>query len=196
MNESRWYPEIVMAGDLTNDLGGPATFQDQTAFRHAWLVTQQLREDKRDDVPCKNAFREGDPFGSQDDEGRSCDLYRSFFMVFRSVQVSGPFLTPDAVDQGNHAVPKLPSGDPYTAACFFDAGDYSCVKDSHEEWWDPDAPDPDNDPGEKGCWRMVNEAKRYLAGTWEGTDKDVFKNPKDPCNNVVGTVLINATGGL
>jgi hypothetical protein len=196
MNTSQYFPEIIMAGDLINDFGYPAQHQDQNAFEHAWLMTNRLREDRAQDVPCVNAYREADPGASRDDVSAACGIYRSFHMVFRSIQVAGPFLTPDAVDQGNHAVPKLASLDPYTAACFFDPGDYSCVKDAHESWYDPSAPDPDGDPGERGCWRIVDGGKRYLAGTWEGDDTDVFKDSSDPCNNGQGEPFQNATGGL
>jgi hypothetical protein len=196
MNDQRYYPEIVIAGDLLNDFGLPAQGQNQEAFRHAWMVTNRLREDRVEDVPCKNAYKEADPAAARDDLQFGCGIYRAFFMLFRSIQVAGPFLAPDAIDQGNHAVPRIASKDPYTAACFFDPGDFSCVKDSHESWWDPDAPDPDGDPGQSGCWRMISGGKRYLPGTWEGDDTQVFKSKSDICNNADGDFYGNLTGGL
>lgn len=200
MDSANWLPEIVIAGDLNNDIANSPTYEDQTAWRHAWVVSNLLREDKRQDVPCKQAYREADPYGSQDDEVSACVIYRSMFMLFRSIQVAGPYLSPGAVDQGNHAVPRVASNDPYTAACFFDPGDYSCVKDAVEEWWDPDAPypggtNPANNGGTKGCWKMINEGKRYLSGTWPKNDV-VFKNPNDICNDVEGIPSVNTTGGL
>jgi hypothetical protein len=196
MTTQGWYPEIVVAGDLVNDFSEPADLQDQEAWSHAWGATNQLREDRAEDVPCKNAFREGDPQGTNDDQAGACAVYRAFFMLHRSIQVAGPFLTPDAVDHGNHSVPRQASSDPYTAACFFDPNDYSCVKDMHEMWWDPDAPDPDGDPETNGCYRIVAGGKRYLAGTWKGDDTQVFKNQSDVCNNVDGQYFGNLTGGL
>ncbi len=56
------------------------------------------------------------------------------------------------------------------------------MKDARESWWDPNAPDPDGDPNQMGCWRLVEGGKRYLAGEWPGVD-NAFQNPEDPCDN-------------
>lgn len=187
-DDADWYPEWVVAGDLQNDQLEENQYSDsqrlgqnQNAWRYAWTVTPQLRETRNADRPCRTAFREAFPDGTDQQESQSCTTYRGFFMAFRSFQVAGPELTPEAVNRGNHAVPRQESISPFVGACFFDPGDYSCVKDANESWWDPDAPDPRENAGETGCWRMVNGGRRHLADTWPREDATRLMKPDDPC---------------
>jgi len=185
-DKSGWYPEWVVAGDRVIDdlLNGRA--QNQRVWRHAWVVSQQLKESRFEESPARQAFREAEPRGRRIHEYWATTLYREYFALFKAIQVAGPYLSPETVDQGQHSIPRQSSTDARVAACFYDPGDYSCVKDSHEAWWDPDAPDPNGEQGVQGCYRMVRGGKRYLAGTWEG-GHDVFGNPNDaPCNGVKG----------
>lgn len=147
-------------------------------------------------MPCRQAFREGDPYGTGEDELQACSLYRSFFMLFRGIQVAGPFLTPDAIDQGNHALPRVDSKDSHTAACYYDPGDFTCVKDAQESWWDPDIDNP-NQLGFKGCWRLEQSGRRYTAGKWTQEQLAFNRQAGDPCNTVSdNTSNINPTGAL
>jgi len=181
-NTAAWFPEWIVAGDVGNDQTEESNDQDPTAWSHARIMSNHLREDKRADVPCRQAFREGSPTGSPTDEVSSCGVYRSFFMLFRGIQVAGPFLTPDAVDQGNHSIPRRETTNPYIASCFFDPGDYTCVKDAQESWWDPTAPDPNNNVGERGCWRMSDGGQRRLAGNFVQAETAFKQGPNVPCN--------------
>lgn len=184
-DEADWYPEWVLAGDVSNDQTEEGGLQNQEAWRYARVMSNHLREDKIEEAPCRQAFREGNPHGSDSDELAACALYRSFFMLFRGIQVAGPFLTPEAVDQGNHAIPRSESENPFVASCFYDPGDFTCVKDSQESWWDSDEENP-NGTAETpyGCWRLTNGGLRHLAGNWpEG--EDTFEVGEDtPCNTV------------
>jgi len=178
-------PEWVVAGDRVIDdlLNGRA--QQQDVWRHAWVMSNHLREIRFEESPARQAFREAEPRGRQIQEYWATTLYREFFGLFKAIQVAGPYLSPETVDQGQHSIARQSSEDPRTAACFYDPGDYSCVKDAHEAWWDPDAPDPNKEPNVKGCWRMVRDGKRYLAGTWEKAD-EVQQNRADACNGIKG----------
>ncbi|HVE75393.1 MAG TPA: hypothetical protein VND22_01355 [Actinomycetota bacterium] len=178
-----YFPEWVVAGDQYNDTLEHGQAQEDDVWRHAWVVTNQLREDKLEDSPCRQAFREAEPRPTRNTELEACRGYRSIFTLFKAIQVAGPYLAPETVDQGQHAIPRAASVSSFIAACFYDPGDYTCVKDAHEAWWDSSAPDPTGAPGVFGCYRMVREGKRYLAGEWEGGD-DVFQNQSDPCNTV------------
>ncbi len=177
-----YYPEWVLAGDLLNDTIENGRFQQQDVWRYAWLTTNLIREDQTASVPARQAYRETETNPDPNDEDDATNVYRIFFSLFKAIQVAGPHLSPETVDQGHHAIPKTSSTSPYVAACFYDPGDSTCVKDAMESWWDPDAPDPYGNSGVKGCYRMVRAGKRYLAGTWEGDDKDVFANRNDLCN--------------
>ncbi|HVE92552.1 MAG TPA: hypothetical protein VNE62_09685 [Actinomycetota bacterium] len=183
-DEQGWHPEWVVAGDLLNDSIEEARFQNQDVWKHAWVASNTLREDNTASAPCAQAYREAEPSGRKLDEGSACSVYRAFFMLFKAIQVAGPRLSPTSVDQGQHAIPRQASTNPYVAACFYDPGDYTCVKDAQESWWDPNAPDPDGNPDQRGCWRLVAGGRRHLAGEWPPGDQ-LFVNPGSaPCNNV------------
>jgi len=182
-----WYPEWVFAGDGLQDGINVSRDQQQDVWAHAWGMTNFLNEAVPRERPCVQAFREVDPNyegrGVNFVDGDACRAYRDMFQLFKSIQLAGPHLSPSTIDQGHHAIPRYTSNDPRVAACFYDPGDYTCVKDAQEVWWDSNAPDPEGDADEKGCYRMVASGKRYLAGTWPTSD-DVFKNTSDPCNTV------------
>lgn len=192
--DAKWFPEWVVAGDSMNDGIGNARDQQQEVWRHAWLTSNYLAEDKPAAAPGRQAFREAEPTGTQLQEDIANEFYALFFTLFKAIQVAGPHLQPGTVDQGQHAIARQASVSPYVAACWYDPGDYTCVKDAQEIWWDPDASDPEGDPQQRGCYRMVRAGKRYLAGGWEGTDADVFSNRADPCNTVDPGGFINPYG--
>jgi hypothetical protein len=99
-------------------------------------------------------------------------------MLFKMIQVAGPRLTPANVSNGMHAIPAIASSSPYVASCYFDPGDYSCIKDSMEESWSESQTSPqDTTPG---CWVMAGGGTRFLAHA-SPTSDDLF-NPADPCN--------------
>ena len=184
--EQGWFPEWVLAGDGLNDSTNFARAQQQEVWRHAWVASNQLRVDRSEDEPCRMSFREARPRGTELEEDLYCDVYRPFFMLFRGVQLSGPRLTPFTVEQGNSAISPKASTDPYTAACFFDTNDYSCVKDAIEIWWNSDAPDPNGNVEDMGCYRMVRGGSRFLAWEWEGDGTEVFSTTSHQCNNYQG----------
>ena len=90
-----------------------------------------------EDSPGYRAVKEGDPDADDNAVFSALDVYSDHFMLFQAIQVAGPKLTPEAIDEGFHAIPEKASVDPYIAAFFFDPGDYTSVKDSAEIWWDP-----------------------------------------------------------
>lgn len=188
-DERRFYPEIVIASDghLDGLLG--ADFQNQNWFRHAWgptplLFTGNLLEEH----PAYQACREGDPNASHEVCELAAGNFRSLFMAFKAIQASGPRLTPASVDRGLHSIPRIASTHPMLAACFFDPGDYTCVKDSVEQWWDPDALSPYWQG--TGCFRMSNGGTRYLPGGWPERVY-AFQNTQDPCGSWLGGATIN-----
>jgi len=114
-------------------------------------------------------------------------------MLFGAIQLAGPSLTPQSVDQGYHAIPERASTGPYVPALFFDPGDYTFVKDAAEEWWDPQGiPPATAGPSNRaGCWRMTREGIRSLPGRWPPGD-EVFRHASDPCTGFAGTISYRA----
>ncbi len=185
----KYYPEIVIAGDLDLDNNVAARHQNPNVWQNAFGTSFQIRMDRPEANPGHRAYREADPRAARDEARYASRDYRDHFMLFQAIQVAGPRLTPESVDQGFHAIPEKESTDPYIAAFFFDPGDYTSVKDSMEIWWDPDGippggADEGSASGATGCYRMVSEGHRYLAGRWPQGD-EVFVN-EDPCNGYEG----------
>jgi hypothetical protein len=141
------------------------------------------------DSPGYTAFREGNPRGDDLAAFYAREAYPDHFMLFGAIQVAGPRLTSRSVDQGYHAIPPHQSSGPYSAALFFDPGDYTFVKDSAEQWWDPQGQPPTGaaTSTKPGCWRMTRSGRRSLAGQWPKGD-DVFTNRSDPCTGYGGTI--------
>ena len=65
-------------------------------------------------------------------------------------------------------------------ACYYDPGDYTCVKDAAVMWWDPAGTAPTASGA--GCWRMMEAGRRYLTGEWPAGNVTAQKNGGDPCN--------------
>jgi len=179
-----YYPEWVLLGDRAHDGNGASGLQDQDSWRNAWVLTNELLAPPVRESQCAKALREGDPELALEDVDQAC-TFRQFYvelrMLFTGIQVAGPRLAPEAVDKGFHAIPAIPSTDPRVPACFFDPGDYTCVKDAARMWWDPDAPRPGSS-GTTGCWRMFEGGRRYFAGDFPEGNVDVLRDPEnDPC---------------
>jgi hypothetical protein len=186
----QYYPEIVLAGDLSNDHNFVGTFQNQDSWKNAWATTFHIRKGKREETPGFQAYKEGYPSGPhQRDGGRAEEYYFDHFMLFVGIQAAGPRLIPEQVEAGFHAIPERASSDPFVAAFYFDPNDYTAVKDSAEQWWSvTDRPPGSNEPG---CWKMVREGRRFIAGTWPAGD-DAFVNQADPCTGFSGGINLRA----
>ncbi len=174
-----YYPEVVVAGDLHLDGYSVALLQNQRVWQNAWGTTFAVRVDHLERTPAARAYREGDPKGDARTAGYALQFYRDYFMLFQAIQVAGPRLAPETIDEGFHAIPEKASRDPFTAAFFFDPGDHTAVKDAAEQWWDPTGRVPG--ATQIGCYRMVRSGKRSLANDWSGGD-DAFRTRSDPCN--------------
>ena len=172
-----YLPEWILAGDGQLEAGTAAPLQDQEAFDHAWVATTVVRVVEGGDDPCRAALREADPSVGSSDQGWGCSYfyYRDLRQLFTGIQVAGPRLTPVTMEQGFRAIPSKASTDATIPACFYEPGDYTCVKDATAEWWDPQAQDD-------GCWRMVEGGRRYLAGAWPAGNIDQRRGADDPCN--------------
>jgi hypothetical protein len=187
----KYYPEIVIAGNLNNDNNFNGQVQAQAAWANAWAMTFHVRIAGLQQSPGYRAYKEGDPSGDDNAGTWARDEYRDNFMLFQGVQVAGPRLTPQSMDQGFHAIPEHASKDPFSPALFFDPGDYTSLKDGAEEWWDPQGQSPPGGTPSRrpGCFRMAREGKRFIAGHWPKGD-DVFQNRADPCTGYGGSIQL------
>ena len=178
-------PEWIALGQTNSyEYEEEARDRDQDQWRGAVLVTPDVRKNPPPAEPmCATATREGDPEVDSLTPRIACGFYPHMFQLFTGIQVAGPKLTPQSMEKGFRAIPSVASDDPYTPACFYQPGDYTCVKDMTYMWWDPDAPATDAISGAPttGCWRMREEGKRYLAGGWRQQEVGAGRRPNDPC---------------
>ena len=177
-------PEVLVMGEgnIEGDWNGEN--QAPAFWDHAWTVTTIVAVPDQRRQPCYLAYREADP-NSDDIEarGQGCPFYPSLRQLFTGIQVAGPKLTPSNVDKGYHAIPPHESTDPQVPACYYEPGDYTCVKDAMVEHWDP--------TGDDGCWRMSESGTRYTAQTWPGGNINAQATATDPCNTYDPGILLN-----
>ncbi|MBA3655635.1 MAG: hypothetical protein H0W70_15745, partial [Actinobacteria bacterium] len=177
----RYFPEIVLGGDNLNEVTLEGQFSDQSVWRHVFAVTTYTRQNPLTETPCYQAAKEVDPASdSTDIRNFGCKQYPAVRQLFTGIQVAGPRLGKTSMDKGFHAIPSVQSPDPRVPACFYDDGDYTCVKDAAVLWWDPAGDDPEST--NPGCMRMVESGKRYRTGDWPREDVRAKQRPDDLCN--------------
>jgi hypothetical protein len=182
---SGYLPEVVIAGTGGSDITLEAAVQNQGWESHVLAVTTYTRADVLDQTPCFQAAREVNANAPTIDiENFGCTLYDNVRLLFTGLQVAGPRLHPTTVDQGFHAIPPVQGNDPHAPSCFFDGGEYTCVKDAAAAYWDPSGHDPGGNSSQ-GCWRILEGGRRYIAGHWPNEDAAANRNPaSDPCNHM------------
>ena len=184
-------PEWFTAGD--GDLEGWQTnqYQEQSVWRYAWTVSNVVMEGPAEGTPCVQAILEADPeFGGNDAEW-VCAFYSYYVdmrQLFTGIQVAGPKLSPASMDKGYHAIPRVESSSPAVPACYYDPGDYTCVKDAMAMWWDPDGTAPNSD--RPGCYRAVEGGRRFIGPSPPDGDPTAQKRPDDPCSTYIGGITI------
>jgi len=184
----QYRPEWVIPGDTVMDANIYARTHEPSVHQFARTVSSYPRGGQLEDSQCFEAAREGDPAMPVADTRFFCGHYADLRQLFTGIQVAGPRLSPEAMNLGFHAIPRLPSDEPAHEACFYLTDDYSCVKDAQVSWWDPAARPPGR--SEAGCWRLMEDGQRYLAGQWPQGDVEEQRDiANDPCNNLNGVEL-------
>lgn len=184
-------PEWVMLGDGVSEGFATNQFQDQNVWNgHVWIVTNQVKAGDLDESICFQAYREADPDAPRTDAGDACAFYNDIRQLFTGIQVAGPRLGPTSVDEGFHAIPSIASTDPRVPACFYEPNDYTCTKDAAAWWWDSGAQSENSNLA--GCFRLAEDAKRYIVETWTEGEANSFKDPAvDACSGYGGGNLID-----
>jgi len=204
-SQLQYHPEWITEGDTHNDGTLSAVNEPSDEFDHAVVVTFQTLQDAQHEPvepACLSALLEVDP--SIDRSSLDIDYACAFFyddirQMFTGIQLAGPHLTPTSMDQGFHAIPPKPSTGPTEPSCFYDASDYTCVKDSVVEWWDSTAQTESTansgaGSAGNGCWRMWKGGARYLPGQWPAGDAIDGKTSNDVCNLYGGGYNVNVSG--
>lgn len=181
-----YFPEVIVMGEGYIETDTNATGQDQTFWDHAWVVTTVVAVPDERQQPCYLAYREADP-NADDVEVRAqgCPFYNDIRQLFTGIQVAGPKLTPANVDKGYHAIPPKRSTNPQVPACFYEPGDYTCVKDAMVEQWDPAS-------CTDGGWVMIEDGLRYFAEVWPDGNINA-QGMGTACNDYDDSFLINTS---
>lgn len=184
-----YYPEWIMGDDPVQFSSFGADFQDTKEWDHAWDVTSITYYPEEHQELCFLAYRTVDESAADSDVNNfACPEYNDLRQLFTGIQVAGPKLTPASIDVGFHAIPSVASSNPQVPACFYNPGDYTCVKDSVIEWWDPTGTDPNN--SQPGCWRMIGSGTRFLNSFPSG-NLTAQEQPSDVCNGYDTSVGID-----
>lgn len=188
--QQNWRPEWVVAGDGFHEGVQTGARQEPTVWDYAWVMTNVVRSGLVTESQCYSALRR-DPDSDPTDASFDCGLhtyYQDLRQLFTGIQVAGPNLNPTTLDRGMRAIPAIRSQDPRVPACFYNPGDYTCVKDAMVNWWDSESQAPGR--SEQGCWRMVEEGRRYFAGAWPNREASAGRTESDPCNTYAGPLLL------
>jgi len=176
-----YFPEWIVAGDGLHEAYNQAHAQADDVWEHAWVLTPRVRLWPDNDDPCRKANREADQEVGDGDQSLVCSgstYFADVRQLFTAIQAAGPRLTPETVEQGFRAIPTTASVDPFTPACFYEPGDFTCVKDAMAMYWDEAA----SVGGETGCWRLPEEGHRFLENGWYEGNIDGQATGTDPCH--------------
>ena len=196
-----YHPEWILLGDgftdsdFANQAYGGQEGQNQDVWSNAFVVSPQPQVP----VPetgriCFQALRSVDPNTPQQDSLRAgCDMYNDLRQLFIGIQSAGPRLGPTSIDTGFHALPAIPSQNVQVPECYYEPGDYTCIKDYVLAKYDPTGY---ADSGESttssdpGCYQIIG-SRRRPAGPASGGLMDEY-HTNDLCLGFGGSFQLNA----
>ena len=188
-----YFPEWIVLGDSVLDAHHPVRLSDSSVpfDGHAVVVSPQPFKPSLEQQRCYAAFREVDSTYPNTDFQYTCDWYDDLFQFFVGVQVSGPFLGPTQMNKGFRAIPQRYVGRPDVPACFYPPGDYTCIKDAQVLYWNAsDVPPGDERPG---CWKAIENGRRYGPGQWPAGNIDAQIEGNEPCTTYDKRVQFSTT---
>ncbi|HUZ43150.1 MAG TPA: hypothetical protein VMU63_02005 [Acidimicrobiales bacterium] len=183
--EINYTPEWIMGDDANQACNFCSDFQSSAEWDHAVIMSSVVYTPPLPEQVCYQQYRTIDSQAADSDvdlyacDGSGSD-YNDLRQLFDGIQVAGPKLTPHTIDEGFHAIPAVASSNPQVPACYYQANDYTCIKDAVIEWWDSTGQDPNS--SSKGCWRMVDNGQRFLNGQFPPGNINAQFNPSDTCN--------------
>ena len=181
-------PEWILSGDGLSEGNWNGQDQEQSVWDHATTFTLMVKTGFGGvSTPCREAYLQVDPEIPRGtlDMTLACFFYNGLRQLFTGIQVSGARLNPDTMDKGFHAIPAIRSEDPAVPACYYNPGDYTCVKDGTILWWDSQHQD-ENTANTPGCWRLLDGGQRYTPGEWPDGNTMAQRRDTDPCNGNLG----------
>ena len=184
-------PEWILAGDGNAEGVWNGQYQEQSVWdRHAVVFSLYTKTDFGGvSQPCRDAYLQVDPTIPRGtlDLALTCFFYDELRQLFTGIQVAGARINPNTMDKGYHAIPAIPSSAPTVPACYYNPGDYTCVKDGTLMWYDANYQD-EATANTKGCWRLMAGGSRHIPGQWPKGNVTATKTETDPCNGWLGSL--------
>ena len=196
-----YHPEWILLGDgytdsdFANQAYGGQEGQNQDVWSNAFVVSPQPQVP----VPetgriCFQALRSVDPNTPQQDAlTAGCDMYNDLRQLFIGIQSAGPRLGPTSIDTGFHALPAIPSQNVQVPQCFYEPGDYTCIKDYVLTKYNPTgyaASGESTTTTSPGCYQIIG-SRRRPAGPASGGIMDEY-HPNDLCLGYGGSFQLSA----
>jgi hypothetical protein len=177
-----YFPEWVVLGDTVLDAHHPIRLSDSSPSfdRHSVVVSPQPYKPALEQQKCYAAFREINTTYSNSDFQYTCDWYDDLFQFFVGVQVAGPYLGPIQMEKGFRAIPQVYVGLPTVPACFYLPGDHTCIKDAAALYWDAGGVPPGDE--RPGCWRAIENGRRYPGDAWPPGNMGTDIEGDEPCS--------------
>jgi hypothetical protein len=195
-NNIGYQPEWILLGDSILDGNAFPSFRSNYTTnwdKHAIVVSPEPLMPGLPQQQCWTAFREENKAMADNDLRYVCEYYTQLFMLFTAIQVSGPRLGPTGIDDGFHAIPQRYNGTADTPACFYLPGDYTCIKDAQALYWDASLPAPgrtaQSAQNTNGCWRAIENGKRYEPGKWPAGNINAQWTGNEPCTGYSHTFI-------
>jgi hypothetical protein len=196
-----YHPEWILLGDgftdsdFANQAYGGQEGQNQEVWSNAFVVSPQPQ------VPipetgriCFQALRSVDPnTPEQDSLNSGCDAYNDLRQLFIGIQSAGPRLGPTSIDTGFHALPAIPSQNLQVPECFYEPGDYTCIKDYVLAKYNPtgySASGESQTSSAPACYQIIGNRRR-AAGPASGNLLDEYL-PNDLCLGYGGSFQLSA----
>ena len=195
-----YHPEWVVMGDGVLDGNNPISQSGlSTVFdHHAVVVTPTVRQAGLHQDHCYSALIEVDPKITDFDAFWVCATYGSFRQLFNGVQLAGGRLGPASFTVGSERLTHSPSADPFVPTCYYGPGDTTCVKDAQVMYWDSSAPTRYNQAAASGCWKSIEDGRRYAAGGWPSGNVTAQITGHEACDDHLGVTdgLLVSVGGI
>jgi hypothetical protein len=191
----QYLPEWIVMGEPNLETNAGITLSGLTVpfAGHAVLVTPNTATPPLPQRRCYEALRSVDPTITSFEVSILCREYGEFRQLFSSIQLAGPRLGPASLGAGTRRLPRVDSTDPLTPTCFYATDtDTTCVKDATAMYWDATASTTYN-PYYRGCWKPLEDGRRYLPGRWPSGNIDAQRTGAEPCNSLAGDAGVIST---
>jgi Periplasmic binding protein len=175
-----YFPEWVVDGSNLVDSTVFARTYDQEQWAHAFGVSSLTARAEPLEQNYNFIYRW---WTGEEPPARDTNpvLYPGPSLFFNALQVAGPNLTAQTLQDGLFSSEPTPEAITNPSISFGDHGiwpytDYNGVDDATEIWWDPDETGPDEiDRDDTGMWRYVDGGRRYGYGEWTDEPSKVFQ---------------------